>query len=145
MLTKTGIHAVRAMIALATLEKGRFEGATAIAKRVGAPANYLGKLLQSLARGSLVLSQKGMGGGWALARDPESITLLQILQPVEDVERWRGCFLGQSGCSDAHPCHVHNEWAPVRDQFLEFVEGTTLAAIMRQGGMERLESMVREE
>lgn len=144
MLSKTAVHAVRAMIVLATLEPGRYEGAASIAARVGAPANYLGKLLQGLARQGLVVSQKGLGGGWALGRPAERIRLVDILEPVEDVDRWRGCFLGQSGCSDEHPCHVHETWAGIRDRFFEFVDGTTLADLVAHGGLERLADMVKK-
>ena len=49
MITKTGLHAVRAMVALARLPQGAHAGATSIAKDIGAPQNYLGKLLQTLA------------------------------------------------------------------------------------------------
>ena len=49
MLSKTAIHAVRATIELAALAPGCYLGAAAIADRIGAPRNYLGKLLQALA------------------------------------------------------------------------------------------------
>ena len=137
-----GRIAVRALIALAELPEGEFEGSSAVAKKVGAPPNYLGKLLQTLARTGVVSSRKGLGGGWALGREPQQIRLLDIVEPVEDIARWRGCFLGRAECSDEDPCHVHTTWAPVRDAFFAFVEGTTLARLIEDGGMDRLKSMI---
>lgn len=142
MLSTSGVHAVRALIALASLPEGKFEGSSAIAARIGAPPNYLGKILQSLAREGLVVSQKGMGGGWALGRDAASISLLDIVSPIEDVGRWRGCFLDRAECSDHNPCHVHEAWAPVRNAFLQFMEGTTLRRLLDDGGMARLQSIL---
>lgn len=142
MLSNSAVHAIRATIALASLPAGTFEGSSAVARRVGAPPNYLGKLLQSLAREGIVVSQKGLHGGWALGRDAAEISLADVVAPIEDVSRWRACFLGRAGCSDADPCHVHDAWAPVRDRFLEFMEGTTLQELVERGGVARLESFL---
>ena len=59
MISKTGIHAVRAVVALSELPEGAFAGAADIASRIGAPPNYLGKLLKNLAGEGLLESQKG--------------------------------------------------------------------------------------
>jgi Rrf2 family protein len=70
MITKTGMHAVRPMVALARLPEGTYAGAAWVAQEIGAPQNYLGQLLQTLAHEGLVQSQKGLGGGFCLARGP---------------------------------------------------------------------------
>ena len=48
MLSKTGLHTIRALVELAKLPAGEFSGAAAIAVEIDAPKNYLGKLLQTL-------------------------------------------------------------------------------------------------
>src|SRR5262245_45264992 len=100
MLTKTGMHAIRAMVALAKLPDGAYTGAVRVAKEIDAPQNYLGKLLKLLAREGLVESQKGLGGGFRLARDARAITLLDVVEPIEHLSRWAGCILGRPECSD---------------------------------------------
>ena len=127
MLSKSGIHAVRALIVLAELPEGEYRGASSIATRNAAPANYLGKLLQQLAKRGLVRSQKGLGGGFRLARDPVEISLFDIVEAIEDVSRWSSCILGRPNCSDANPCPVHGQWGPVRDSFLKILKGTSVA------------------
>lgn len=49
MISKTGLHAMRAMLALSRLPEGAYAGAASVAPEIGAPQNYLGKLLQTLA------------------------------------------------------------------------------------------------
>ncbi len=127
MLSKTGRHAVRALVALAELPEGRYLGAGAIAKMVGAPPNYLGKLLQRFADTGLVVSQKGMGGGFRLGRSAAEITLFQILDPVEDLSPWAGCVLGRSSCSDDVPCKLHSRWKAVKEQYIDLLVSTSLA------------------
>lgn len=126
-MSKTGVHALRALAALATLSNGNYAGSGEIARAIGAPRNYLGKLLKALSHEGLVESQKGKGGGFRLARNPATITLLDVMEPVARVGRWNGCFLGQARCSADVPCPLHARWAEARDAYFRFLEGTTVA------------------
>jgi Rrf2 family transcriptional regulator, iron-sulfur cluster assembly transcription factor len=126
MITKTGLHATLALTLLASLKPGEYAGAAQIAKTVGAPANYLGKMLKTLAAQGVLESQKGFGGGFRLAVPASKITLLDILGPIEKVERWGGCFLKRSKCSGNSPCAVHGRWSKIREDYLRFLENTTI-------------------
>jgi Rrf2 family transcriptional regulator, iron-sulfur cluster assembly transcription factor len=127
MISKTGIHAIRALATLAELPGGVYAGAAEVAEEIGAPRNYLGKLLKLLADEGLVESQKGKGGGFRLARDAATVSVFEVIDPIEKVSRWNGCFLGRGRCSDSSPCAVHERWGKVRDQYLEFLKETKLA------------------
>jgi DNA-binding IscR family transcriptional regulator len=117
MLSKSGIHAVRALMVLAELPEGTYAGAVSIAERIGAPKNYLGKILQQLSREGLLVSQKGMGGGFRLARDPKDISLLSV----------------GATCSEDDPCPIHDRWKTVKEAYLELLTETTIAdLVMRQ-------------
>ena len=133
MITRTGIHAVRAMVALAQLPAGAYAGAARIAREIGAPPNYLSKLLQTLSREGLVRSQKGLGGGFCLARRPRRITLFDVVEPLEHVSRWSGCILGRAACSDANPCAIHERWKKVRSAYLDMLQRTTVADLVARG------------
>ncbi len=112
---------------MAELSEGRYVGANVLADSIGAPPNYLGKLLKRYAELGLVQSQKGLGGGFRLARDPREVTLLQILDPVENLSMWSGCVLGRATCSDEAPCKLHDRWKRVKDDYKRLLESTTLA------------------
>lgn len=133
VLTKTGLHAVRAMAALAKLPPDTYAGAARIAAEIGAPPNYLAKLLQTLSREGLVRSQKGLGGGFCLARDPSKIALLDVVEPIEQVSRWSGCVLGWRDCSDLEPCAIHDRWKQVRTTYLRMLSQTTIADLLAKG------------
>lgn len=132
MTSRTGAHAIRAMVRLALLSEGRFAGAGRLADAIDAPQNYLGKLLQTLSRAGLLTSRKGVGGGFRLARDPGAISLRDILEPIEHLDRWEGCFLGLPKCSDEDPCAVHGRWGELREAYLEFLSETTLASLVER-------------
>jgi len=130
MFTQTGLHAVRALVVLARLPAGEYAGTGHLAKQTGAPRNYLGKLLQTLAHAGLVESQRGLGGGFRLAQPARKITLLDVIEPFEHVSRWNGCILGNPRCSEAVPCALHEHWKAARGPYLEFLQQTTLADVL---------------
>ena len=136
MLSKTGLHAVRAMVALARLPEGCYAGAARIAQDIGAPQNYLGKLLKSLAEEGLVESQKGLGGGFRLVRDPKQVSLLDVVEPIEHISRWSGCILGWPECSESDPCAIHKRWKAVRTAYVQMLQRTTIAELVAKGELE---------
>ncbi len=133
MISRTGIHALKALSALTKLPEGEFTGASDVAEEIGAPRNYLGKLLKTLADAGLLVSQKGKGGGFRLARDAAHISLYEVMDPIEHVSRWTNCLLGHGECSAKSPCSLHNKWAKVRDAYLLFLRETSVADVTIQG------------
>lgn len=129
MISKTGIYGIRAMLALARLPRDEYVGAQRIAAQVDVPQSYLSKLLQTLARSGLVESQRGVTGGFRLARDPASISLYDIIEPLEPVERWSGCFLGYAECSDEAACPMHDRWKKVQQAYLGMLRRSTLGEL----------------
>lgn len=126
MISKTGIHAAVAMTVMAQLKPGEFAGAAQIAKEIGAPQNYLGKLLNTLASEGLLQSQKGYGGGFRLAKPAKKISLFDVVEPIDRVSRWGGCFLGRGKCREDAPCAVHHRWKKIREDYLEFLRSTSV-------------------
>ena len=130
MISKTGLHAIHAICALARTQDGEWVGTRTLAEEIGAPKNYLGKLLQTLARQGLVESQKGLGGGFRLALNASSITLMDVVERIDQVERWSQCFLGLPQCSSDNPCAVHDKWGEMRDGYLSLLRNTSIADLL---------------
>ena len=129
MITKTGIYGIRAMLALAKLPAGESAGASRIAEVVDVPQSYLSKLLQILAREGLVISQRGVGGGFQLGRDARDISLYDLIVPLERLERWNACILGNAVCSEQSPCALHSRWKAVQKSYLNMLRNTSLAEL----------------
>lgn len=127
MISKTAIHAAQALTVLARLQPGEYAGAAGIAREIGAPQNYLGKLLKTLAEEGILESQKGFGGGFRLAREPKKISLYDVVEPLENVSRWSDCLLRGGACRPGQPCAVHGRWKKVREGYLQFLRQTTIA------------------
>jgi Rrf2 family protein len=132
MIGKSGIHAIRALVQLAGLQDGQHLGAAQIAHTIGAPPNYLGKLLRVMARQGLVESHKGPTGGFRLARPARRIRLLDVVEPIEQVSRWNDCALGWTECSDDAPCAVHARWKLIREDYLKMLAETSIADLAQR-------------
>lgn len=143
MISRTGLHAIRALAHLARVEDGSFVGAAKLGDTIGAPPNYLGKILQGLVTAGLVESRKGANGGFALALPPRSIRLLDVVDPIDHLSRWQGCFLGQSTCSDEDACAVHERWARLRDEYLGLLSDTTIGELVDAPELDPLGSTAR--
>ncbi len=133
MLSKTALNALKAFTVLAELPADSHAGAKSIAEKIGAGQNYLGKLLQAMVDEGLVVSQKGMGGGFRLNRKPEEITIFDVVEPIDHVSRWDGCFMGHESCTDENACLVHDRWKLIRTEYLSFLKETTLTDLRKKG------------
>lgn len=106
MLSKTAEYALRAVVWLAR-EPGVPASADNLAEKTQVPRRYLHKVLQDLAVAELVRSQPGPGGGYSLARVPEKISILDVVNAVAPLERIRHCPLGLK--SHTRLCPLHRE------------------------------------
>ena len=129
MLSTTAEYALRALIALAE-ESDKATLGRDLAAASGVPANYLSKILLDLKKGGFVQAVRGTGGGYRMGRPPEEIRLMDVVEFVDGASARPGCFLaGSDACSDDDPCLAHDRWAAVRDQYVAFLESTTLADV----------------
>jgi len=131
MISKTSLQIIKALLELSDLPQGGTEGVVRIAKRIRAPQNYLGKVLQRLAREGIVISKKGLNGGFRLARPSSKITLYEVVNSLEDLGRLDGCFMGRSSCCHSTPCSAHHRWSKAKGAYMDFLKGTTIADLKR--------------
>ncbi len=132
MLTKTTIQIIKALIELAKLPPEKYEGSESIARKISAPANYLGKLLQQLSSRGVVHSQKGFGGGFRLGKAPGQIPLYDVAQSTENIDEWTNCAFGFGKCSEGSPCLVHSRWKVVCQTHLNFLKETTIKDLLTE-------------
>ncbi|MBI4537894.1 MAG: RrF2 family transcriptional regulator [Gemmatimonadetes bacterium] len=133
MISKTAEYALRSVIYLAQHEAEGAVPATDVARALGVPANYLAKILHALARVGLVVSQRGPGGGFQLARPARAVSLADVIEPFDDVAGRRECLLGRAHCSDRTACAVHDRWKEVHGRVSRFFQGTTVAELLEVG------------
>jgi Rrf2 family protein len=93
MFSQTVEYALRAIVHLAA-EAPTPRTTGQIAEVTLVPPAYLSKVLQSLARAGVVKSQRGVGGGMMLVKEPKDLTILEVVNAVEPIQRIMTCPLG---------------------------------------------------
>lgn len=93
MFSQTVEYALRAMTFLGSRSSASTT-TEVIARQTQVPAGYLAKVMRDLVVAQLVTSQRGPNGGFVLARPPEQITVLDIVNAVDPIQRIRSCPAG---------------------------------------------------
>ncbi|MFP4144477.1 MAG: RrF2 family transcriptional regulator [Phycisphaeraceae bacterium] len=119
-------YAIRAMTRLAMLRPDGYVLLDELCADSDLPRHFVAKIFQDLVRKGLLVSAKGRGGGFALARKPEQIRLLDIVAVIDGVDQLDACVVGMAKCNDRQPCPHHDEWKPIRNQLKSFLLETTL-------------------
>ena len=105
MISQTAEYALRAIVFLADNPTDA-QTAEAIAKGTKVPVGYLAKIMQGLARNGLVTSQRGLYGGFTLARAIKELTVYDVIQAVDPIVRITECPLGLEG-HGTNLCPLH--------------------------------------
>lgn len=132
MLNQSADYALRAVLYVARSDGRRSCKAGAIAKAIGVPRNYLGKVLHGLVTAGVLTSVRGPNGGFRLAVAPAHLTLAAVVEPFHRLPERKVCLLGDRPCDSAQPCVAHRHWQRIADQVTSFFRTTTIAEMLRE-------------
>lgn len=130
MLSQTVDYALRAMVYLAS-EAPEPRTNEQIAKVTHVPAAYLSKLLQNMAKAGLVRSQRGLHGGFSLTRGPDEVTILEVVNAVDALQRIRECPLGLKS-HGVRLCPLHRRLDDALAAVEQAFGDTTLAELLSE-------------
>ncbi|HLK60407.1 MAG TPA: Rrf2 family transcriptional regulator [Chthonomonadaceae bacterium] len=130
MISQTAEYALRAIVHMAT-NPAEPQTAQQISEGTHVPVPYLSKVLQSLVRGNLVLSQRGLHGGFTLRKCPEDLTVYEIVQAVDPIQRILTCPLGLKA-HGTHLCPLHRRLDDAMDQVERSFRATTIAEVLSE-------------
>ena len=140
ILSNTCKYGIRAVIYLA-MNAGdeRKIGIKKISQDLDIPTPFLGKILQTLAKHKVLSSAKGPKGGFGLGREPDKISLLDIVLIIDGEDVFNTCLININDCKmqnkNKAPCPIHKEFAPIRNQINALFKKKTIGSII--DGMKR--------
>lgn len=129
-LTKRGDYGVLAVYYLTQYPKGRFISIDEIAAKSQIPKPYLSKILQDLCRGGILLSRRGTGGGFTLARPAQKISLRDIIEIIEGKLSLVTCLGAPDLCIRSTDCIMTPFWEEVQGFIDEITASITLAELI---------------
>lgn len=109
---------------------GDRQKARQIAEEMDIPRRYLNQILATLVQHDLLTATAGPAGGYCLARPPEQITLLEVVEATEGAIKLDHCVLQGGPCSWENACPIHIPWARAQNAMAEELAGTTFASLV---------------
>jgi len=131
MLSKTAEYALRAVACMGS-QQGTPASADFLAGRTKVPRRYLTRVLQDLAVEGIVVSRPGPGGGYELRREIDQLTILDVINTVDPIERIRSCPLGLKSHTELCPLHAELDRAYAATE--KAFAGVTIADLIRSTG-----------
>jgi FeS assembly SUF system regulator len=120
-----------ATVLLAALagEPGRVRTATALAEQTHIAGPTVSKLLKQLQRAGLVISTRGLHGGYQLARPAAQISAAAILDALEGPVALTDCAAGHGNCEIEESCRVSRVWQRLNLAMRRALYDVTLAQL----------------
>ena len=132
MISQTVEYALRAVVTIA-----QHDGQPCTAKKLAeitlVPLPYLSKLMQGLVKSGIMSSQRGLHGGFVLKKDPEELTILDVVDVVEPFQRIHTCPLN----IDSHGktlCPLHRRLDKAMEMTETIFRETMVAMMLAEQG-----------
>jgi len=132
-ITTKGEYGLRVMAELARDFGQDHTPLSEVARRQGLSLAYLEQIIAPLRKAGLVKSKRGAKGGYALAQEPEAITMGEIMRALEVTIAPVECLLESMElecCEMSETCSSRVVWKRVRDGIAEILDSTTLADLV---------------
>ena len=130
ILTTKGRYAVMAMIDIAYYGKDKKAIALhEISARQDIALNYLEQIFSKLKKHNLVRAIKGPGGGYVLDKKPEEISVLSVMNAVEESMKITRCTsASEQGCLSVTKsmCFTHALWNGLENEISNYLGNISL-------------------
>ncbi|MFB2538981.1 MULTISPECIES: Rrf2 family transcriptional regulator [unclassified Acinetobacter] len=130
-LTTRGRYTVTAMLDLALRPADQTITLSEIAARQTISIAYLEQLFSKLKRNQLVTSVRGANGGYKLARSADTITVLEIIEAVNESVDATRCD-HQGNCQNGAMCLTHDLWHGLSAHIENYLSSITLADLINR-------------
>ena len=130
MSSRTAEYALRAVVMLGS-KAGSPRTTQQIAEQTQVPSGYLSKVLQALGRAGVVEAQRGLYGGFVLARPLNELTILDVINAIDPLERIERCPLGLAEHGD-RLCPLHRHIDQGIAEMEAIFRGTTIGQLLAE-------------
>lgn len=128
-ITRACDYTIRALVYMASSSMGTAFMRSDIAKACNVPDSFLGKILQSLAKSDILVSERGKKGGFRLGKEPKNICIYDVIVAVDGPLNINNCLDEQVGCCYDQSCCAHKMWKDVQADLIEKLKKYSLADI----------------
>jgi len=128
-ITRQADYAVRAMIFLAQLGPDQRAATSQIAQEKQIPPSFLAKIVSQLSVAGLLQTSRGAHGGVSLAKTPEQISLLDVVEAIDGPIYINECVADHSTCMFGDDCPMKPVWCEAQNDLVERLKSTNFAQL----------------
>ena len=132
IITRATEYSIRAVLHMAGRHPVAVVSKQEICDAAGITPAFLTKILQPLIRKGIVRSKRGVAGGFALARDPGQITLLDVMRAVDEPLALNVCLMEGHNCDREAGCPVYGLWSEAKEKIEEIFSRESVADLARK-------------
>ncbi|MFQ5480370.1 MAG: RrF2 family transcriptional regulator [Thermodesulfobacteriota bacterium] len=136
-LSRAAEYTIRGVLYLSDKEEQSPTDIDEISRGAEVPTAYLAKLFQTLSKKGFVRSMRGPEGGFILLKDPEEITLLEIIEAVEGPIFLNDCLIHDGYCKRDSKCAIHDVWKGAEKAFLTHLQSYNFSDLVKSGKAKR--------
>ena len=125
-LNNTSQYAIRILNYIANNDEKTLLSAKEISEVLNIPYKFLTKIMTDLVKFEFIISIRGREGGYKLAKEASSITLMDILNEFNEFTHQKECVLGIGLCDGKNKCSMHDQWIKPKILMQKMFEETTL-------------------
>ena len=101
--------------------------ANEIAEEYGISTTLMAKVLQKLARNSLVAAKHGSTGGYQLAKDPDRISALDVITAIDGPVLITSCVTSHGNCDASSKCSVREPLRRLNESVMNVLSTVTIS------------------
>ncbi|MEI7640568.1 MAG: Rrf2 family transcriptional regulator [bacterium] len=133
-ISTKGDYAIRGLVNLAMVHgNGKMSSIKDISAKEGVPKRYLENIFLRLKKAGIVSSVKGEKGGFKLFKNPNEITILEILNAVESKKTPSKCVTSATSCNKTSNCGIRRIWVEMFESNNKLLKQYTLEDIAKKG------------
>lgn len=132
-ITRQADYAVRAVLYLAQLGDDRRAATSQIAQHQQIPPSFLAKIVSQLSVAGLLQTSRGARGGVSLAREPENISLLEVIEAIDGPILLNECVSASGVCTFGDECPMRPVWCDAQAELVDRLRATTFDHFLKNG------------
>jgi Rrf2 family protein len=135
-ITRQADYAMRAVAYLAKLGQDQRAATSQIAENQQIPPSFLAKIVSQLSVAGLLQTSRGARGGVTLARSPEDISFLEVVEAIDGPILINECVADRNACSFGETCALRPVFCDAQADLVNRLRGTSFNSVIETNGKE---------
>jgi Rrf2 family protein len=135
-ITRQADYAMRAVAYLSNLGPEQRAATSQIAEDQQIPPSFLAKIVSQLSVAGLLQTSRGARGGVSLARTPEEISFLEVVEAIDGPILLNECVADGTACNFGDSCALRPVFCDAQADLVNRLETTSFLSVVKTNGKE---------